>query len=94
MGPAFALIGPTWSGEGAPSGWGVAGPSCSGLEGEIVGWWDDEEYRPSPRSWGWRDPVGAVDAAVRLAAAGSGWGVGSVVCGLGGFVVWVAGGLV
>ncbi|MET7287438.1 type VII secretion system-associated protein [Streptomyces sp. NPDC005573] len=68
----FGMIDPTWSGEGAPPDWAMVGQWRSNLEGEIVEWRDNEEYRPSPKALEWPDPTDPVDAAVQLAATGYG----------------------
>ncbi|MFF7391173.1 type VII secretion system-associated protein [Streptomyces scabiei] len=70
----LGMVDPTWNGEGAPPAWAVVGQWRSGLDGEIVEWQDNEEYRPSPTSLGWPEPADAVDAAVQLAATGYGPG--------------------
>lgn len=68
----FGMIDPTWSGEGAPPNWAVVGQWRSDLDGEIVEWRDNEEYRPSPMALEWDEPTDPVDAAVQLAATGYG----------------------
>ncbi|GAA1909055.1 type VII secretion system-associated protein [Streptantibioticus ferralitis] len=68
----FGMIDPTWSGEGNPPEWAMVGQWRSDLEGEIVEWRDNEDYRPSPRALDWPDPTDPVDAAVQLAATGYG----------------------
>ncbi|AEW92802.1 MULTISPECIES: type VII secretion system-associated protein [Streptomycetaceae] len=68
----FGLVDPTWSGEGTPPEWAMVGQWRSDLDGEIVEWRDNEEYRPSPKALGWPDPTDPVDAAVQLAATGYG----------------------
>lgn len=68
----FGLIDPTWSGEGEPPQWAIAGQWRSDLEGEIAEWRDNEDYRPSPSAMGWPDPTDPVDSAVQLAATGYG----------------------
>jgi hypothetical protein len=68
----FGMIDPTWSGEGVPPQWAMVGQWRSDLDGEIVEWRDNEEYRPSPKALDWPDPTDPVDAAVQLAATGYG----------------------
>jgi hypothetical protein len=68
----LGLIDPTWPGEGTPPVWAVVGQWRSDLDGEIVEWRDNEEYKPSPRALGWADPTDPVDDAVQLAATGYG----------------------
>ncbi|RRR84241.1 SseB family protein [Streptomyces sp. RP5T] len=70
----LGMVDPTWNGEGAPPAWAVVGQWRSGLDGEIVEWQDNEEYRPSPKALGWPEPADDVDAAVQLAATGYGPG--------------------
>ncbi|MEW1725103.1 type VII secretion system-associated protein [Streptomyces sp. NPDC093109] len=70
----LGMVDPTWKGEGAPPAWAVVGQWRSGLDGEIVEWQDNEEYRPSPTALGWPEPADDVDAAVQLAATGYGPG--------------------
>ncbi|MFJ9590849.1 type VII secretion system-associated protein [Streptomyces acidicola] len=70
----LGMVDPTWRGEGAPPAWAVVGQWRSGLDGEIVEWQDNEEYRPSPTALGWPEPADDVDAAVQLAATGYGPG--------------------
>jgi hypothetical protein len=70
----LGMVDPTWSGEGEPPSWAVVGQWRSSLEGEIVEWRDNEEYRPSPSARGWPEPADDVDAAVQLAATGYGPG--------------------
>lgn len=70
----LGMVDPAWAGEGAPPSWAVVGQWRSSLEGEIVEWRDNEEYRPSPSALGWPEPADAVDAAVQLAATGYGPG--------------------
>jgi hypothetical protein len=70
----LGMVDPTWSGEGEPPPWAVVGQWRSSLEGEIVEWRDNEEYRPSPSALGWPEPADDVDAAVQLAATGYGPG--------------------
>lgn len=70
----LGMIDPTWTGEGPPPEWAVVGQWRSGLDGEIVEWRDNEEYKPSPRALGWPEPTDDVDAAVQLAATGYGPG--------------------
>jgi hypothetical protein len=68
----LGMIDPTWSGEGAPPVWALVGQWRSDLDGEVVEWRDNEEYRPSPVALGWPDPKDPVDAALQLAATGYG----------------------
>ncbi|WP_371652122.1 type VII secretion system-associated protein [Streptomyces mirabilis] len=70
----LGMVDPTWRGEGSPPAWAIVGQWRSGLDGEIVEWQDNEEYRPSPKALGWPEPTDAVDAAVQLAATGYGPG--------------------
>jgi hypothetical protein len=70
----LGMVDPTWNGEGAPPAWAVVGQWRSGMDGEIVEWQDNEEYRPSPKALGWPEPTDDVDAAVQLAATGYGPG--------------------
>jgi hypothetical protein len=68
----FGMVDPAWSGEDAPPEWAVLGQWRSDLQGEVVEWQDNEEYRPSPQAMEWPDPTDPVDAAVQLAATGYG----------------------
>jgi hypothetical protein len=68
----FGMIDPAWSGEGVPPEWAMVGQWRSGLDGEIVEWQDNAEYRPSPKALDWPDPTDPVDAAVQGAATGYG----------------------
>ncbi|MFG2828500.1 type VII secretion system-associated protein [Streptomyces sp. NPDC048434] len=68
----FAMVDPTWSGGGTPPDWALVGQWRSDVDGEIVEWRDNEEYRPSPTALEWPDPTDSVDAAVQLAATGYG----------------------
>jgi hypothetical protein len=70
----LGMVDPAWSGEGEPPSWAVAGQWRSSLEGEIVEWRENEEYRPSPSALGLPEPADDVDAAVQLAATGYGPG--------------------
>jgi hypothetical protein len=70
----FGMVDPTWTGEGAPPQWAMVGQWRSDLDGEIVEWQDNEEYRPSPSAMGWPDPTDPVDFAVQFAATGYGPG--------------------
>ncbi|MEU9407505.1 type VII secretion system-associated protein [Streptomyces sp. NPDC048281] len=70
----LGMVDPTWQGEDVPPTWAVVGQWRSGLDGEIVEWQDNEEYRPSPTALGWPEPADDVDAAVQLAATGYGPG--------------------
>jgi hypothetical protein len=62
----------TWSGEGQPPDWTSSGQWRTDENGIIVDWEENEDYRPSPRALGWLEPIGAIDAAVQLAATGYG----------------------
>jgi hypothetical protein len=68
----LGMVDPTWSGDGAPPPWAIVGQWRSGLDGEIVEWQENPEYRPSPKALDWPDPLDDVDAAVQLAATGYG----------------------
>ncbi|MFJ9409141.1 type VII secretion system-associated protein [Streptomyces sp. NPDC101393] len=68
----LGLIDPTWSGDGPPPVWALVGQWRSDLEGEVVEWRENEDYRPSPAALGWPDPKDPVDAALQLAATGYG----------------------
>ena len=70
----LGMVDPFWTGEDAPPSWAVVGQWRSSLEGEIVEWRDNEEYRPSPSGLGWPEPADDVDAAMQLAATGYGPG--------------------
>ncbi|MFE3885229.1 hypothetical protein ACFXPQ_20370 [Streptomyces lydicus] len=48
----LGMIDPTWSGAAAPPVRAVVGQWRSGLEGEIVEWRDNPDYRPSPAALG------------------------------------------
>lgn len=87
----LGMVDPTWSGEGAPPAWAVVGQWRSGLDGEIVEWRDNEDYRPSPTALGWPEPADDVDAAVQLAATGYGPGedVTTALAGLSELAVFV-----
>lgn len=68
----LGMVDPAWNGDGPPPSWAVVGQWRSGLDGEIVEWRDNEEYRPSPKALDWPEPADDVDAAVQLAATGYG----------------------
>lgn len=68
----LSMIDPTWTGQGEPPDWAVVGRWRSSLEGEIVEWQDNPDYKPSPRALGWPDPEDDVDGAVQLAVTGYG----------------------
>lgn len=68
----LGLVDPGWHGDSAPPRWTVAGEFRSSLEGEVVEWRDNEDYRPSPEALGWPKPTDPVDEAVQLASTG--WG--------------------
>ncbi|MDN3271156.1 type VII secretion system-associated protein [Streptomyces sp. MA15] len=70
----LGVVDPMWSGEGRPPEWAMTGRWRSGLDGEIVEWEDNPEYRPSPRALGWPEPEDEVDRAVQLASTGYGPG--------------------
>ncbi|MGW4020329.1 type VII secretion system-associated protein [Streptomyces sp. NPDC005009] len=70
----LGVVDPMWSGEGKPPEWAMTGRWRSGLDGEIVEWEDNPEYRPSPRALGWPEPEDEVDRAVQLASTGYGPG--------------------
>ncbi|MEV5148208.1 type VII secretion system-associated protein [Streptomyces sp. NPDC052727] len=70
----LGMVDPAWKGDGAPPEWAMVGRWRSGLDGEIVEWQDNEDYRPSPKALGWPEPADEVDAAVQLAATGYGPG--------------------
>ncbi|MGC9501472.1 type VII secretion system-associated protein [Streptomyces sp. WG7] len=63
---------PTWRGGDPPPQWAVLGWWNSDEAGEVTGWEDNDNYRPSPWSLGWPQPVDKVDAAAQLAATGYG----------------------
>ncbi|MCX2928413.1 type VII secretion system-associated protein [Streptomyces sp. NEAU-W12] len=63
---------PTWQGGDPPPEWAVIGWWTSDEAGEVAGWEDNGNYRPSPWSLGWPRPVDDVDAAAQLAATGYG----------------------
>ncbi|MFI2379722.1 type VII secretion system-associated protein [Streptomyces sp. NPDC018964] len=70
----LGVVDPMWSGEGKPPEWAMTGRWRSGLDGEIVEWEDNPEYRPSPRALDWPEPEDEVDRAVQLASTGYGPG--------------------
>ena len=70
----LGVVDPMWSGEGKPPDWAMTGRWRSGLDGEIVEWEDNPDYRPSPRTLGWPEPEDEVDRAVQLASTGYGPG--------------------
>ncbi|OSP43985.1 hypothetical protein B7767_07315, partial [Streptomyces sp. 13-12-16] len=70
----LGVVDPMWSGEGKPPEWAMTGRWRSGLDGEIVEWEDNPDYRPSPRALGWPEPEDEVDRAVQLASTGYGPG--------------------
>ncbi|MEU5344735.1 type VII secretion system-associated protein [Streptomyces sp. NPDC020766] len=79
---------PAWSGEGegegagedegdrenggAPPEWAIPGRWRVGPTGRIVGWEDNEAYRPSPEALGWPVPTDPVESAIQLAVTGYG----------------------
>ncbi|MEE1940105.1 type VII secretion system-associated protein [Streptomyces sp. TRM 70361] len=71
-GNAFFITDPTWQGEGTPPAWAVVGRWNSDERGEVTGWEDNDEYRPSPRALGWPRPADEADAAAQLAVTGYG----------------------
>jgi hypothetical protein len=64
----LGLVDPGWSGPDTPPHWAVMGQWRSDADGEIVGWRDNPEYRPSPVMLGWPEPTDPVDSAMQLAA--------------------------
>ena len=70
----LGVVDPMWSGEGKPPEWAMTGRWRSGLDGEIVEWEDNPDYRPSPRALDWPGPEDEVDRAVQLASTGYGPG--------------------
>ncbi|MFD3310003.1 type VII secretion system-associated protein [Streptomyces sp. NPDC058694] len=77
-----SLPDPAWSGEGegqgerenggGPPEWAIPGRWRVGPTGGIVGWEDNEEYRPSPEALGWPVPTDPVESAIQLAVTGYG----------------------
>ncbi|MFF3713947.1 type VII secretion system-associated protein [Streptomyces phaeochromogenes] len=63
---------PAWPGDGAPPEWAIPGRWRVGPTGEIVGWEDNEAYRPSPEALGWPAPTDPVESAIQLAVTGYG----------------------
>ncbi|MFF2326488.1 MULTISPECIES: type VII secretion system-associated protein [unclassified Streptomyces] len=68
----IGVVDPGWPATAPPPPWAVAGEWRSGLDGEVVAWQPNDDYRPSPLALGWRDPTDPVDAAVQLAVTGYG----------------------
>ncbi|MEU7042752.1 type VII secretion system-associated protein [Streptomyces varsoviensis] len=68
----FAMTDPAWTGAGAPPSWAVIGQWRSDARGDLVGWQDNPDYRPSPGMLGWPEPTDDVDAAIQSAATGYG----------------------
>ncbi|MGW1467821.1 type VII secretion system-associated protein [Streptomyces sp. NPDC002308] len=64
----LGLVDPGWPGTDTPPHWAVMGQWRSDPDGEIVGWRDNPEYRPSPVMLGWPEPTDPVDTAMQLAA--------------------------
>ncbi|MEU1089383.1 type VII secretion system-associated protein [Streptomyces sp. NPDC005576] len=64
----LGLVDPGWAGSETPPHWAVMGQWRSDADGEIVGWRDNPEYRPSPVMLGWPEPTDPVDTAMQLAA--------------------------
>ncbi|MER8223577.1 type VII secretion system-associated protein [Streptomyces sp. NPDC094143] len=63
---------PYWKGTGVPPLWAVVGRWRSDDAGEIAGWEDNLEYRPSPEALGWLGPADDTDRAVQSAVTGYG----------------------
>ncbi|MEU3147487.1 MULTISPECIES: type VII secretion system-associated protein [unclassified Streptomyces] len=70
----LGAVDPMWSGQERPPRWAMPGRWRSGLDGEIVEWEENPDYRPSPLALGWPEPEDEVDHAVQLASAGYGPG--------------------
>ncbi|MFD3735235.1 type VII secretion system-associated protein [Streptomyces sp. NPDC058632] len=70
----LGVVDPMWSGQERPPQWAVLGRWRSGLDGEIVEWEENPDYRPSPLALGWPEPEDEVDHAVQLASTGYGPG--------------------
>lgn len=70
----LGVVDPGWSGSERPPPWATLGRWRSGLDGEIVEWEENPDYRPSPLSLGWPEPEDEVDRAVQLASTGYGPG--------------------
>lgn len=68
----IGVVDPAWTDDAAPPPWAVAGEWRSGLDGEVVEWQPNDDYRPSPLALGWPEPTDPVDAAVQLAVTGYG----------------------
>ncbi|MEU2143456.1 MULTISPECIES: type VII secretion system-associated protein [Streptomyces albovinaceus subgroup] len=68
----LSVIDRHWTGdEDEPTPpWAILGRWRSDIEGDIVEWEENTEYRPSPDAHGWAPPVSPVDAAVQLVATG------------------------
>lgn len=64
------IVDSAWSGDGEPPEWAVGGAWLTDSDGKIAEGEINENYRPSPKTLGWPDPVDAVDEAVQLAATG------------------------
>jgi hypothetical protein len=68
----LGIVDPAWRGEGAPPAWAVVGEYRSGLDGDVVEWRDNDDYRPSPVTLGWPEPTDVIDEAVQFASTGYG----------------------
>ncbi|MFD5191629.1 type VII secretion system-associated protein [Streptomyces sp. NPDC058357] len=68
----IGVVDPAWTDAAPPPPWAVAGEWRSGLDGDVVEWQANDDYRPSPRALGWPEPTDPVDAAVQLAVTGYG----------------------
>ncbi|WP_078876963.1 type VII secretion system-associated protein [Streptomyces sp. 150FB] len=68
----LGAVDPAWRGEGPPPEWAVVGEWRSGMDGGVVEWRDNDDYRPSPATLGWPEPTDPVDEAVQLASTGYG----------------------
>ncbi|MFB7188877.1 type VII secretion system-associated protein [Streptomyces sp. NPDC056230] len=68
----LGVVDPGWTDPAPPPPWAVAGEWRSGLDGEVVEWQPNDNYRPSPPTLGWAEPTDPVDAAVQLAVTGYG----------------------
>ncbi|MYQ82186.1 type VII secretion system-associated protein [Streptomyces sp. SID4936] len=68
----IGVVDPAWTDAAPPPPWAVAGEWRSGLDGDVVEWQANDDYRPSPLALGWPEPTDPVDAAVQLAVTGYG----------------------
>ncbi|MFE6667608.1 type VII secretion system-associated protein [Streptomyces sp. NPDC057697] len=68
----IGVVDPAWTDAAPPPPWAVAGEWRSGLDGDVVEWQPNDDYRPSPLALGWPEPTDPVDAAVQLAVTGYG----------------------